>query len=74
MIRWLKFWGVAIATDTITWPPENSREKITDLRHKAEDSYRLLYEAMIDDRNLMESKISVLERKLRELRGNLDSS
>ena len=57
--------------DTITWPPENSRESIVDMRHKAEDSYRLLYEAMIDDRNLMENKISVLERDLRELRGRL---
>ena len=57
--------------DTITWPNENSRESIVDLRHQVEDSYRLLYEAMIDDRNLMENKISVLEREVRELRGRL---
>ena len=56
-------------SDTITWPQENSRESIVDMRHKAEDSWRLLYEAMIDDRNLMENKISVLEREVRELRG-----
>ena len=57
--------------DTITWPHENTREYIVDLRHQCEDSYRLLYEAMIDDRNLMENKISVLEREVRELRGRI---
>ena len=34
----------------------------------------MLYEAMIDDRNLMESKISSLERECRELRGLVKSA
>ena len=44
------------------------------MRHKAEDSWRALYDALIDDRNLLESKISVLEREVRELRGLVKSA
>ena len=61
-------------SDTITWPKENSRESIVDMRHKAEDAWRALYDALIDDRNLLESKISVLEREVRELRGLVKSA
>ena len=48
-----------------------TREQIVDLRHKSEDAQRLLYEQLIDDRNYLESRVSILEREKRELKSQV---
>ena len=48
-----------------------TREQLVDLRHKAEDSSRILYEQLIDDRNYLEARVSILERENRDLRSQV---
>lgn len=45
-------------------------DDVTDLRHSAEEAHRALYEKLIDDRHILENRIRILERKLREANGN----
>ena len=45
------------------------REEMVDLRIKTEDSLNSLYIKMLDYIDVLESKISNLERRNRELRG-----
>ncbi len=47
-------------------------DKIVDLRHAVEDSQRQLVEQLIDDRHVLESKVRILERRLRETEGSSD--
>ena len=51
----------------------SSWDDVTDMRHAAEDAVRSLYEKLIDDRHVLEAKISLLERDNRELRGKIAS-
>ena len=48
-----------------------TREQLVDLRHKAEDSSRILYEQLIDDRNYLESRVNILERENRDLKSQV---
>ena len=48
-----------------------TREQLVDLRHRAEDSSRLLYEQLIDDRNYLESRVNILERENRDLKSQV---
>ncbi|KKN78945.1 hypothetical protein LCGC14_0344200 [marine sediment metagenome] len=52
---------------SITFAPNPSPwDSIVDLRHFAEDAYSTLYETLIEDRHVLEARISLLERTIRE--------
>ena len=46
-------------------------DEVIDLRHEAEDAVRSLYEKLIDDRHVLEARVSILERHNRTLRGEI---
>ena len=45
-------------------------DTVTDLRQDAEDSLYRVVNRLIDDRHVLENRIRLLERKLREAEGN----
>ena len=44
-------------------------DTVTDLRQDAEDSMWRFFNRLIDDRHVLENRIRVLERRLREAHG-----
>ena len=44
-------------------------DKVTDLRQDAEDSMWRFFNRLIDDRHVLEDRIRILERRLREANG-----
>lgn len=46
-------------------------DEVSILRDAAEAAFRAFFEKMIDDRHVLESRIRILERQLREMRGEL---
>ena len=48
----------------------SSWDEIVDLRHEAEDAQRAIFGKLIDDRHVLEAKVRLLERKLREVEGS----
>ena len=45
-------------------------DTVTDLRQDAEDSMWRVINRLIDDRHVLEDRIRILERRLREAQGN----
>ena len=45
-------------------------DTVTDLRQDAEDSMWRFFNRLIDDRHALENRILILERRLREAKGN----
>ena len=48
-----------------------SREEMSNLRNEAEESSRVLYDRMLDYISALEARVRNLERKNRELRGQV---
>ena len=44
----------------------SNRGQITDLRQSAEDAMREFFDRLTEDRNVLEGRVAILERRLRE--------